>query len=71
MNFTEKILLGMSCLQLQWQMLLKSNKTCKLLALKILVRIWVVPVFLPPASANTGHQLGTKPKYRATCAASM
>lgn len=66
MNLTEKILVGMSCLQLQWQMSLKPNKTCKFRAwlfissVKIVVRIWVVLVFLPPASANSGHQPGTK-----------
>lgn len=65
MNFIEKILAGMSCLQPQWQMSLKPNETCKVRAwlfissVKVLVRIWVL-VFLPPASANTDHQPRTK-----------
>lgn len=75
MNLTEKIPVGMSCLQLQWQMLLRPNKTCKFRAwlfiscVKILARIWVVLVFLPPTSATVVTSQGLK--YRATCAASM
>lgn len=64
----EKILGGTCCLQPVSTIVvsLRPNKTYKFTAwlftslVKILVRIWIVNVFLPPASANTSHQLGTK-----------
>lgn len=64
----EKIFGSTCCLQpvSTIEVSLRPNKTFKFRAwlftslVKILVMIWIVYVFLPPASTNTSHQPGTK-----------